>query len=90
MRGGDTYDETRDEPRLARQHQLVLDLMIDGRWRTLDRIAEATGEPPASVSARLRDLRKDRFGGWTVDREYLSDGIWQYRVLRPMPAEAAE
>lgn len=77
---GETYDEARDGPRLNRQAQLVFDVVKDGRWRTLHAIAEQTGEPEASVSARLRDLRKARFGGHSVDRRYIAQGVWEYRL----------
>ncbi len=83
QRGGETFDHNRDAPRRKRQAASVLDLMIDGKWRTRKQIAGETGEPEASVSARLRDLRKDRFGGWQVDREHIARGLWQYRVRRP-------
>jgi hypothetical protein len=58
----------------------VRDLMLDGQWRSLIEIAAATGSPQASVSARLRDLRKAKFGGYTVERRLLSPGLYEYRV----------
>jgi hypothetical protein len=80
---GETYVEERDRERLSRQLRLVLDLMSDQAWRTLDQISSAIGgEPPASVSARLRDLRKERFGAHTVDRWYIRRGLFAYRVIR--------
>lgn len=83
---GDTYDHDRDHSRLARQLGKVRHLMADGCWRTLADIARATSEPETSVSARLRDLRKPKFGGHEVQRRYLGVGIWAYRVV---PAESA-
>ncbi len=80
-RGGQTYDEARDEPRLNQQHTSVLELMKDGRWRTLERISEVTGIKETSVSARLRDLRKVQHGSHTVEREHLGRGLWLYRVV---------
>lgn len=82
-RDGATYDDSRDRARLNRQALAVYDLMRDGQWRTLPQIAGLTGEPEASISARLRDLRKPRFGEYIVERRYLSDGMWAYRVLPP-------
>jgi hypothetical protein len=79
--GGDTYDPDRDRIRLSRQWWDVWKLMRDGQWRTLGDISEATGWPEASVSARLRDFRKERFGAHTVEREYLHDGLWRYRLI---------
>lgn len=71
IRDGETYDHERDGARLNRQAHAVYALMRDQRWRTLAEIAERLGEPEASVSARLRDLRKEKFGGFLVEREYL-------------------
>lgn len=78
--GGATYDEERDGDRLRKQLGRVRRLMSDGNWRTLDQIAAHTGDPPASVSARLRDFRKGKFGGHTVHRRYDGAGLWSYRV----------
>ncbi len=78
-RGGSTYDRERDFERLNDQQQKVWSVVRDGEWHTLAGIAEKTGCPEASVSARLRDLRKL---GCTVDREYVSGGLWRYRVTR--------
>jgi len=77
---GPTYDDTRDGDRLRAQLLRVRALMRDHQWRTLAEIAAATNDPEASVSARLRDLRKPKFGGWHVERQYLHDGLWQYRL----------
>lgn len=79
--GGETYDAERDGDRLKRQLSRVKKLMLDGRWRTLQQIADHTGDPPASVSARLRDLRKSRFGAYVVERRHIKRGLWEYRVL---------
>jgi hypothetical protein len=87
---GGTYDEDRDGERLSRQARVVFDLMQDGKWRTLADIAARTKEPEASISARLRDLRKERNGSYRVEREYLAGGIWQYRVLPPLPSDQDE
>lgn len=76
----ETFIEERDGARIGKQREAVLDLMRDGKWRTLAEISAATGAPEASASARLRDLRKERYGGFVVDREYVSQGLWKYRL----------
>lgn len=88
--GGFIFDEARDGPRLNRQTQTVFDLMQDRKWRTLREISRACNEPEASVSARLRDLRKPRFGGYNVERQHVAAGIWEYRVLPPVPSDQLE
>ena len=77
---GATYDHARDAARLGDQMQAVFAAMKDGQYRTLSDIARMTGAPEASVSARLRDLRKPRFGGHTVSRQYLRRGLFQYQL----------
>jgi len=77
---GATYDPERDRDRLTAQIRRVYTLMRDGQWRTLSEISQATGDPEASVSARLRDLRKPKWGGYLVERHYVTRGLWQYRV----------
>ena len=56
--GGATYDPARDRERLGHQFCTVVELMADGKSRTLQEIARETGFPEASISARLRDIRK--------------------------------
>ena len=82
MFDGATFDEELDGERLARQLQRVKDLMRDGKWRTLYTIAAKVQGSEAAVSARLRDLRKEKFGSWTVEkRRLLVPGLWEYRVV---------
>lgn len=79
---GDTFDPERDGVRLTKQWKDIWNLMSDGRWRTLWEISRATGHPEASVSARLRDFRKYRFGSHTVERSHVAEGLWTYRLTR--------
>jgi hypothetical protein len=78
---GSTLDQEQDGPRLHRQLNKVKAYMLAvGDWRTLYEIATYIGEPEASVSARLRDLRKEKFGSYTVERRRRSVGLHEYRV----------
>jgi hypothetical protein len=59
--------------------------MKDGQWRTLEEIAQATGDPQASVSAQLRHLRKNKFGSYIVNKRSRGDrehGLWEYQVTK--------
>ena len=81
--GGVTYEPKHDEVRLTGQLARVRDCMADGLWRTLDEIKAVTGDQTQAISARLRDLRKIRFGMHTVERRRRGEpslGIWEYRV----------
>lgn len=71
--------EAEDVPRLTRQLDRVRGLMADERWRTLSQIARACNGSEASVSARLRDLRRE---GYTVERERVNGGLFRYRVYK--------
>lgn len=78
---GKTYQPDRDRERLNVQQSAVFKAMADGRWRTLSRIHAMTGAPEASISARLRDLRKTKFGGHEVERRHVERGLYEYRVI---------
>ena len=58
---GQTYDPAIDWERLTGQLGRVWGVMVYGRWVTLAEIHGRTGDPEASISARLRDLRKAVF-----------------------------
>jgi len=84
---GNTYDANRDQDRLENQLDATFNIMNDGRWRTIPELTalvslrirrEVTTQ---SVSARLRDFRKEKFGGHRVDRESLGGGVFQYRLI---------
>lgn len=78
---GTTFDPAKDGKRLGRQLAAVRDLMVEyGLWLSLAQIEDCTGYPQASISARLRDLRKEQFGGFRVQRRRRSAGTWEYRV----------
>jgi len=78
---GADYKPDRDNPRLTGQLLRIWEAVSDGRWYTLKDIAVRTGDPEPSISAQLRHLRKPRFGGHIVEREYVANGLYQYRVL---------
>jgi len=80
---GDTYDESADRVRLTGQIERIYTLMGDNRWRTLSEIEAATGDPAASVSAQLRNLRKKSFGSHTINkrsRGERSHGLFEYQL----------
>jgi hypothetical protein len=78
---GGTYEPQRDYMRLSGQLKKVFELMQDGHWRTIPAIAHAVGGSPQAISARLRDLRKEKYGSHTVERRHLHDGLFTYRLM---------
>jgi len=77
---GATIDLDLDTPRLTGQLERVKALMSDGNWRCLGDIAAAVHGSEAGVSARLRDLRKQQFGAYRVERKRVTGGLWLYRL----------
>jgi hypothetical protein len=88
---GLTYDAHDDRERLSGQYERVWNVMADGHWRTLAQISEATGDPQASISARLRDFRKPRNGGHRLDARRMEGGhgLYMYRLLLAESLEMA-
>jgi hypothetical protein len=77
---GRTFVQSRDGERLGAQMAAVLRTMGDGDWWTLTALSAVTGAPEASVSARIRDLKKARFGSHKIESQYVRRGLWQYRM----------
>lgn len=80
-----TYDHARDGARLSKQRDDVWAAIQSGEWWTLSQLEAATGHPPSSISARLRDFRKPQYGGHTIERKYIDNGLWGYRRVVPEP-----
>jgi len=82
--GGVTFEPDFDRDRLKKQLRRTYNVMKDGQWRTLIEIAQETGDQTQSISARLRDFRKAKFGGHEVNRRRRGepkDGIFEYQLI---------
>lgn len=79
-RDGATFEHAADGKSFGAQHQAVFELMRDGKWRTLFEIEEALEFPQASISARLRDFRKPRFGAHEVSCRRRAGGTFEYSL----------
>lgn len=71
------------------QLDAMREIMQDQQWRTLSRIRllllsvyqiDATAD---DIQTSLRDLRKLKNGGFTVERRYTKDRTYEYRVTPP-------
>ena len=82
MFDGETYDPELDEARLSTQLDKVKDFLWDGEWKTLRQIHDYAGGSVQGVSARVRDLRKDKHGGYVVEHRRVAGGLWEYRIVR--------
>ena len=80
---GPEYIPALDHKRLSTQNDKIRDLMLDGKWRTLDEIEFALNYPQASISSQLRHLKKSRFGGFTLKKQRRTlAGLWEYQLLK--------
>ncbi len=77
---GKTYDVEHDHARLKGQLSRVFNIMEDGNYRTLAEISFIVGGSEASISARLRDLRKSKYGSRIIERERVTGGLYRYRM----------
>ena len=73
-----------DNVRLTGQILEIYSLVKDGKKRTLREIADLTGYGESSVSAQLRNLRKDKFGNHQVEKERTATngGTWVYWLVQ--------
>mgnify|MGYP000601477406 CR=1 FL=1 len=80
---GSDYDASLDNERLTGQIERVFNCMKSGEWRGLAEIAAITGDGEASISAQLRHLRKERFGGHSIEKKRFGDpsnGFFKYKL----------
>lgn len=69
----------------------VLGLMVDYAWRTVAQIAAELGIRESTAGAKLRDLRKPAYGGFTVQAEKLPHSAeYRFRLRRTFPVEPRE
>lgn len=81
---GADYSDKEDGRRLTGQMLRIFNVMKDGRWRTLGELAHLADAPEGSASAQLRNMRKQEFGGHTVNRRRVGDrsrGLFEYQVI---------
>lgn len=80
---GSDYVPAEDDGRLTGQIARVFNLMSDSRWRTLAQIETLTSDPPASISAQLRHLRKKKWGAHTINKRKAGpgSGLWYYQLV---------
>lgn len=78
----DGPDLTRaDHARLGEQLERVRAVMEGGAWWTPEELERATGYRWASISARIRDIRKPKFFGRAVERRRVGGGQFAYRLV---------
>lgn len=76
---GPFLKDPEDHVRLGRQLLRVLGVLQSGEWLTLRQLSQLAEAPEASCSARLRDLRKEKFGAHEIDHKRIAN-TWHYRL----------
>jgi hypothetical protein len=69
------------QTKTSQQLVRVFNALTDGGWHTLAALGKRVNAPTQSVSARLRDLRKDKFGGNTIERRRANPTTFVYRFV---------
>lgn len=83
---GHNEQEASQDTRLVSQLERVYRLMCNGTGWTLEDLSLAANAPTSSVSSRIRDLRKPRFGGNIIQRVHEHGGIYTYWLVgEPRP-----
>ncbi len=77
---GPTYDPALDEVRLKGQIQDVFGFLSRWDWCSVGEIALATGHPHNSISAQIRNLRKEKHGAWEIERRREGTGFFQFHL----------
>ena len=82
---GWTYREELDRARLTSALRHILFELLDRRWHMIKELALLAGCSEAGASARLRDLKKPKWGRFPVEKRRLpgleTSGVWQYRIV---------
>ena len=80
--GGKTFSEDQDGDRCRGQLARVKSVLSDGKPRTLEEVANEANVPLSTVGSRIRDLRKDFAGAFTVMSQRVSKGTWKYWIIQ--------
>lgn len=83
---GDRINPSLDNPRLRGQLLRVFEVLKRGGWWTYREIADITGDPETSISAQIRNLRKEKCGGFKVPGRHRGEpknGLWEFHLELP-------
>lgn len=76
------------QPKLRKDIAAVKRAMVGKGWQTLWVIGSRVFSSsrmlmePQTVSARVRDLRKEQYGGHDVQLRYAGNGVYEYKLFR--------
>jgi hypothetical protein len=79
-----------DHLRLGKQLDRIHAIVSDGQWYSVPDVRIAiqrrfgVQDPEPSISAQLRNLRKAKFGGLTIERRRVGN-FWEFRCVEVTP-----
>jgi ribosomal protein S25 len=66
---------------LKGSHKKVYDVMSNGKWITIETLADRTGMTGSGASACMRNLRMEKFGSFIVERQHVKGTLYKYRLV---------
>ena len=96
-RHGWSYDRESTRTQLEIVRDVMLSAAECDAWLTLTEISRMARFGEASISAQLRHLRREQFGGYRVEKrrreteassvitKMLAPGKWEYHIVRDAP-----
>lgn len=66
--------------RFDSQIAVLLHALTGTGWQTLAQLRALTGICETSISAQLRNLRKEQHGGHVIEKRRLNGGEWEYSL----------
>ena len=64
----------REKKRHLTKREQILQLLMDGKWHSNAELSKITPR----YGARLKELRDE---GWIIEKEYVGEGLWLYRLV---------
>jgi hypothetical protein len=71
-----------DRKRLKSQRSGVWNILRDHRWHPLTIFKQKVKGSDSSITARIRDARKKKYGGHIIQCARDAAGVYRYRLVR--------
>lgn len=86
-----TVKEKTPRSRMNSKMMSVLEFMSDGQWRSLRQISEGSGYTSLTgLSACIRSLRKPQYGEHIIEKRFITESLYEYRLVRFVKGETIE
>lgn len=58
--------------------EVIKNILLDYQWHTLEELNRRSGIPEATISARIRELKRI----FNIEKRQIKNGKWEYRIAR--------